>query len=82
MTRRNVAERDAALKLVQLNFGELLPGQRRSVVAEKLALNEIDALRADLADAEREIAELRRQIEGHCERIAKQSELLSRKAER
>jgi hypothetical protein len=56
MTRRNVAERDAARKLVFMNFGELPPGQRRSVVAEKLALNEIDRLRADLADAEREIA--------------------------
>jgi hypothetical protein len=31
---------------------------------------------------EAEVARLRRQVEGHCERIFKQSELLSRRAER
>jgi peptidoglycan hydrolase CwlO-like protein len=45
-------------------------------------LREVQLLRADLDDAEREIAELRQQIAGHCDRIAAQSELLSKRAEK
>lgn len=40
-----------------------------------LAMRDRDTLRA-------EVAQLQAQVEGHCERIAKQSDLLSRKAER
>ncbi len=40
------------------------------------------ATAARIRDMEARIDALRRQIEGHCERIAKQSDLLSKRAER
>jgi hypothetical protein len=43
---------------------------------------ELEGATVLLAEREAEIARLREQIASHCERIAKQSELLSRKAER
>jgi cell division protein FtsB len=43
---------------------------------------ELDRLRARVAELEGENAALRTQVEGHCERIARQSDLLSKRAER
>jgi seryl-tRNA synthetase len=45
-------------------------------------LDEIDALTAERDEARAEVARLQRQVEGHCERIFKQSELLSKRAEK
>lgn len=54
-----------------------------------VVVTETDRLRAEVGDlrnqldaARAEIFDLRRQITGHCERIAAQSELLSKRAER
>ena len=43
---------------------------------------EIHRLRDRVTGLEAERDALRRQVEGHCERIARQSELLSRRAEK
>jgi hypothetical protein len=43
---------------------------------------ECERLEKDLARLSEENAVLRKQIEGHCDRIAKQSELLSKRAEK
>lgn len=45
-------------------------------------LAEIDALAAERDAARAEVARLQRQVEGHCDRIARQAELLSRRAEK
>jgi hypothetical protein len=45
-------------------------------------LDHVDALTAERDEARAEVARLQRQVEGHCERIFKQSELLSKRAEK
>jgi peptidoglycan hydrolase CwlO-like protein len=46
------------------------------------AIEERDEALDDVAELRAEVARLQRQIEGHCERIAAQSALLSRRAEK
>lgn len=50
-----------------------LPPQVEDAVADIIAL---------VKEQEREIEALMKQVEGHCERIAQQSELLSKRAEK
>jgi hypothetical protein len=47
-----------------------------------LLTSEVNALWAERDEARAEVARLQRQVEGHCDRIARQAELLSRRAEK